>query len=85
MSDRLSLISETCDLCANAAVHVRTTQFSGDHLFCEDHARFEEDFGKEDQSYFFWYTYTRHQENLRKRSFESYEREQKFLRKHGLA
>ncbi len=44
----------TCDMCASPAVWVRRTQFSGDHFFCDVHARVEADFGKEDSSYFFW-------------------------------
>lgn len=42
-----------CD-CGQPAVWVRRTQFSGDHPFCDEHARKEKNFGKEDPSYFFW-------------------------------
>jgi hypothetical protein len=43
-----------CIECGEPAVWVRMTQFSGDHPFCELHAHAEEDFGKEDPSYFTW-------------------------------
>lgn len=43
-----------CDLCANAASWVRSTQFSGDHYFCDSCAQKEENFGQENPSYFFW-------------------------------
>ena len=33
---------------------VRSTQFSGSHYFCAEHAQKEEDFGESDPSYFFW-------------------------------
>ncbi len=43
-----------CDMCQSIAVWVRSTQFSGDHLFCDTCARKEENFGERDSSYFFW-------------------------------
>ena len=44
----------TCLDCDQPAIWVRRTQFSGDHPFCDEHARKEKNFGKEDPSYFFW-------------------------------
>ena len=43
-----------CDECDEPAVWVRRTQFAGSHSFCERHARCKEDFGQEDDSYFYW-------------------------------
>lgn len=38
---------------------MRWTQFSGNHPFCDEHARQEANFGKEDPSYYFWTEYPR--------------------------
>ena len=43
-----------CIMCDRDAVWVRSTQFAGDHPFCEEHAKAEEGFGVND-SYEFWY------------------------------
>ena len=43
-----------CLECGKPACWVRMTQFAGDHYFCDEHARKEDNFGKEDPSYFFW-------------------------------
>jgi hypothetical protein len=43
-----------CIVCGRPAVWVRFTQFSGNHGFCARHAEEQEDFGKDDPSYFFW-------------------------------
>jgi len=43
-----------CLECDKPACWVRMTQFAGNHPFCDEHARKEENFGKEDPSYFFW-------------------------------
>ncbi len=40
-------------MCDEPAVWIRHTQFAGDHPFCEDHAKMEEDFGVND-SYAYW-------------------------------
>ena len=40
--------------CGKPATWVRYTQFSGNHPFCTEHAKLENDFGKSDPSYFFW-------------------------------
>lgn len=45
---------ETCMMCDEPAVWIRSTQFAGDHPFCEEHAKLEEGFGVND-SYEFWY------------------------------
>ena len=47
-------VEETCIVCKKPAKWVRSTQFSGDHYYCAEHAQQEEDFGKSD-SYAFWY------------------------------
>lgn len=39
--------------CTQPVRWVRCTQFAGDHPFCEEHAKKEPDFGKEDDN-FFW-------------------------------
>jgi hypothetical protein len=45
---------ERCLECGAKAVWIRSTQFAGDHPYCEEHARQEKDFG-EDDSYTYWY------------------------------
>lgn len=40
--------------CAKPATWVRSTQFSGDHPFCDACAQKENDFGQSDPSYFVW-------------------------------
>jgi hypothetical protein len=44
-----------CLECDKKAKWVRSTQFAGEHPFCEDHAKLESDFMDND-SYTFWYT-----------------------------
>jgi len=43
-----------CSECSEPAAWIRSTQFSGDHAFCKDHAKAEADFGQRNASYFFW-------------------------------
>ena len=43
-----------CMYCSKPAEWIRSTQFAGDHPFCEEHAKAEEGFGVND-SYEFWY------------------------------
>lgn len=45
---------ERCLECGAKAVWIRSTQFAGDHPYCEEHARQEKDFGEND-SYAYWY------------------------------
>ena len=45
------MVQPKCGDCAKPAVWVRRTQFSGDHYFCDEHGREQEDFGKDDPSY----------------------------------
>lgn len=45
---------ETCLMCSEPATWMRSTQFAGDHPFCEEHAKKESDFNEND-SYTFWY------------------------------
>lgn len=42
-----------CLVCGEPAVWVRHTQFAGNHPYCEDHAKLEEDFDEND-SYTYW-------------------------------
>ena len=44
----------TCMECDKPAVWVRSTQFAGDHPYCEEHAKKQSDFGEND-SYTYWY------------------------------
>jgi hypothetical protein len=46
---------EKCVLCDEPAQWVRSTQFAGDHPYCEYHAFREPDFDDEPDSYSFWY------------------------------
>lgn len=41
-------VKETCFDCDKPAEWVRSTQFAGDHYFCQAHAKKEKDFGKKD-------------------------------------
>ncbi len=43
-----------CCECGEPAVWVRSTQFAGDHPYCEKHAKEQNDFGVND-SYEYWY------------------------------
>ena len=43
-----------CSECAEPAVGVRSTQFAGEHPYCEQHAKEQNDFGCDD-SYAYWY------------------------------
>ena len=45
---------ETCLECNKPARWIRSTQFAGEHPYCEEHARLEKDFKQED-SYTYWY------------------------------
>ena len=45
---------EKCFECDSEAEWVRCTQFSGDHYYCDKHAREESDFGIDDGSYQYW-------------------------------
>ena len=45
---------ERCLECGAKATWMRSTQFAGDHPYCEKHAKLEKDFGEND-SYAFWY------------------------------
>lgn len=44
----------TCMECNQPAVWVRSTQFAGEHFYCEEHAKEQSDFGQSD-SYEYWY------------------------------
>jgi len=44
--------------CSAPSTWVRCVQFSGDHYFCDEHAKQEDNFGKTDSSHFFWKQYT---------------------------
>jgi hypothetical protein len=46
--------TELCIECGKPVKWMLSTQFSGDHHYCTEHAQQEEDFGKSD-SYAFWY------------------------------
>ena len=45
---------DTCIECDKPATWVRSTQFAGEHPYCDQHAQEEEDFLLND-SYTFWY------------------------------
>jgi hypothetical protein len=47
-------MNEICMMCDKEATWIRSTQFAGDHPFCEEHAKQEEGFGTND-SYEYWY------------------------------
>lgn len=43
-----------CLECSKAAAWMRDTQFSGQHPYCDKHARLEPDFSKKNDSYRVW-------------------------------
>lgn len=43
-----------CCICGDDAAFIRNTQFSGNHPYCEYHAKQQEDFNTADPSYFYW-------------------------------
>ena len=45
---------EACGVCANDPAWVKCTQFTGDHFYCDKHAREHKDFGCDGGSYYFW-------------------------------
>ncbi len=47
-------MNERCLECGAKATWMRSTQFAGDHPYCEKHAKEEDDFGEND-SYTYWY------------------------------
>jgi hypothetical protein len=47
-------MTETCMMCEKEAEWIRSTQFAGNHPFCDEHARLEEGFMQND-SYEYWY------------------------------
>lgn len=46
-------MTDKCLECDKDAEWVRSTQFAGDHPYCDEHARKENDFGEND-SYAYW-------------------------------
>jgi hypothetical protein len=48
-------ITLTCMECNEPAVWVRSTQFAGDHPYCQHHAEKQSDFEDEPDSYSYWY------------------------------
>jgi hypothetical protein len=47
-------MSEKCIICDKPAAWTRHTQFAGDHPYCDEHARLENDFDDMDDSYAYW-------------------------------
>lgn len=48
------MTTEICSECGAKADWIRSTQFAGEHPYCERHARMESDFNESD-SYTYWY------------------------------
>lgn len=48
------MMNNNCMICGKPATWIRSTQFAGDHPFCNEHAEEESDFNQND-SYAFWY------------------------------
>lgn len=46
-------MTDKCLECDKPAEWVRSTQFAGDHPYCDEHAHQEKDFGEND-SYAYW-------------------------------
>ena len=47
-------MTDFCIECGAEADWVQSTQFAGDHPYCEHHAHLESDFNESD-SYLYWY------------------------------
>jgi hypothetical protein len=66
--------------CKKPVAFVRSTQFAGDHFYCEHHAKLEDDFMKDDASYSFWETIKEYEKRLedsakrKKKELEKYEK-----------
>lgn len=54
----------TCLECDKPAEWVRSTQFAGNHPYCEEHAKKESDFNDEPDSYTYWYKLDDTQSNV---------------------
>ena len=52
-------MTERCIECSEPADWVRSTQFAGDHPYCDRHARMEKDFDDEPDSYSYWWKIVR--------------------------
>ena len=48
-------MTQVCFECGKPAEWIRSTQFAGEHPYCEEHARLESDFNDEHTSYTVWY------------------------------
>ncbi len=46
---------ERCLECDEPATWMRSMQFAGDHPYCDKHARMQNDFEDEPDSYSYWY------------------------------
>ena len=46
---------EKCIECSEPATWIRSTQFAGDHPYCEHHAMQQSDWEDEPDSYSYWY------------------------------
>lgn len=44
----------SCSECERPATWIRSTQFAGDHPYCDEHAKEQNDFQQND-SYAYWY------------------------------
>jgi hypothetical protein len=49
-------IQLTCVECDQPATWIRSTQFAGDHPYCEHHAQLEPDFNDLPDTYHYWHT-----------------------------
>ena len=64
----------------NTAKYVRSTQFAGDHPYCEQHAKLEKDFMNDDASCSIWETVKEYNKRLEdnakreKKELEEYEK-----------
>lgn len=47
-------MTEKCLECNEPATWTRSTQFAGDHPYCDKHARLQSDFNDEPDSYAYW-------------------------------
>lgn len=47
--------TQECCECDQPATWMRSTQFAGEHPYCEHHAKLESDFDDPPDSYAYWY------------------------------
>jgi hypothetical protein len=61
-------IDKSWTRCIKPSEWLRSTQFSGKHPYCDEHAKLQSDFGKDDPSYFYWVSVEDYKKSLEKKA-----------------